>query len=760
MSLPSGTHLGPYQILAPLGAGGMGEVYRARDARLGRDVAVKVLPESVASDPDRLRRFEREARAVAALNHPNVLTVYDVGAHEGVPYVVTELLEGGTLRETLRDRPLPIGRAIEIALQIARGLAAAQEKSIVHRDLKPENVFVGKDGHAKILDFGLARPSVPPAVPSGSAAATPNVQDLTREGSLVGTAAYMSPEQARGDGLDGRSDLFSLGVVLYELLAGQRPFQGETVVDTLHAVLHAEPPALPGGGGIPPGLARIVARCLEKEPGRRFQTAKDLVFTLEGLAPPTGLEVVREGRDEKSIVVLPFENLSPDPNNAYFADGLTEETIAGLSKVRPLRVISRTSAMHYKGRDKPLPVIARELNVRYVLEGSVRKAGDNLRITAQLIDSASDAHLWAETYSGTLDDVFAIQEKVARAIVEALRVPLTAQEDRGLAARPLPSAAAYDCYLRATQEIWQWTPEALARAERHLMNALEIVGEHPLILAGLSQVHTQAVNIGHSQEEGLAKALSYAERALALDPDSAQAHAARGMLCTLEGDYPAAVHHYRLAMAGARGDVATWGWLTFLLAVMGKGDAAARLAEESVRLDPVNPNWRLMHAVLPVFLGQFDQAVDRMSRAIRMAPDWAMFLFWHGLALALAGRLPDSLDALVGLPADAATDVWTRLGQLLRATLQGAPDSFDHLLSEDFLPAVRRDGQNSWHVAGFQAHLGRKEAALDWLENAVDRTFVPAALFERDPFLALVRSDPRFERILARARRIQASVPD
>ena len=760
MPLAAGARLGPYEILGLVGAGGMGEVYRARDTRLGRDVAVKILPESVASEPDRLRRFEQEARAVAALNHPNVLTVYDVGTHEGVRYVVTELLEGGTLRETLRGGPLPAGRAVEIALQIAAGLAAAQEKGIVHRDLKPENVFVARDGHVKILDFGLARQNVPGDLGSGSAVATPDVQNLTREGSLVGTAAYMSPEQARGEGLDGRSDLFSLGVVLHELLAGRRPFQGETTVETLYAVLHAEPTELPAGCGIPPALARIVARCLEKEPGRRFQTAKDLAFALEGLAPPARLEAGAEGRAEKSIVVLPFENLSPDPDNAYFADGLTEETIAGLSKVRALRVISRTSAMHYKGSDEPLPRIAQELNVRYALEGSVRKVGNNLRITSQLIEAASDAHLWAETYGGTLDDVFAIQEKVARAIVEALQVQLTSQEDRRLAARPLPNAAAYDCYLRAQQEIWQWTPEALARAERHLLNALEIVGEHPVILAGLSQVHTQAVNIGHAQQERLTKALSYAERALALDPDSAQGHAARGMLCTLEGDCPAAVQHYRLAMAGARGDVATWAWLAFVLAVVGKGEAAARVVDDCLRLDPVNPNWRLMQAVLPVFRGEFDEAVDRTSRAIRMAPDWPMFLFWRGLALAFAGRLSDSLEALDPLPVDAATDVWIRLGQLLRATLQREPEDFDRFLSEDFLPTVRRDGQNSWHVAGFQARLGRKEAALDWLENAVDRTFVPVALFERDPFLAPLRGDPHFERILARARRIQASVPD
>jgi adenylate cyclase len=281
-----------------------------------------------------------------------------------------------------------------------------------------------------------------------------------------------------------------------------------------------------------------------------------------------------------------------------------------------------------------------------------------------------------------------------------------------------------------------------------------------MILAGLSQVHAQAVNIGCAQEASLTKAREYADRALMLDPGSAQAHAARGMLCTLEGDYPAGVHHYRQAMAKDPGDVATWAWLAFLLVVTGKEDAAARLTEEALRRDPVDPNWHLLQAIEPLFRGEFAEASDRMSRAIRLAPDWPMFLFWRGLALAFAGRIPESLESLASLPSDPAEDVWMRLAQLLRSSLQGETKVFDHLLSEDFLPTVKRDGQNSWHVAGFQARLGRKEAALDGLENAVDRTFVPVTLFERDPFLAAVRDDPRFERILARARRIQASVPD
>ena len=374
-----GTALGPYRVLEKLGEGGMGEVYRARDARLGRDVAIKVLPAEFATDPDpsagsgssrarsrddRLRRFEQEARAASALNHPNILVVHDIGSHDGAPYLVEELLEGESLRDRLRAGALPVRTAVDLAVQMAHGLAAAHEKGIVHRDLKPENLFVTRDGHVKILDFGLAKLVERPPGPAGAADASTRA-DQTRAGMVLGTVGYMAPEQARGQAVDHRADIFALGCVLYEMLSGKRAFAGATAADTLTAILSKDPAPLSGVGvSLPAGLQGIVRRSLEKRPEDRFSSAHDLALALTSVAEGLLTEQPSAGPSDKSVVVLPFENLSPDPENAFFADGLTEELIADLSKVRALRVISRTSAMLLKDSKKDVPTIARELGTQ------------------------------------------------------------------------------------------------------------------------------------------------------------------------------------------------------------------------------------------------------------------------------------------------------------------------------------------------------------------------------------------------------------
>jgi serine/threonine protein kinase len=418
MSMTVGSRLGPYEVLAPLGAGGMGEVYRAKDTRLGRDVAIKVLPASFSADPDRLRRFEQEARAASALNHPNIVTLHDVGQHEGVPYVVQELLEGETLRERMGGVAVPVRRVIDYGVQIANGLAAAHEKGIVHRDLKPENLFVTKDERVKILDFGLAKLTQPEAGGSGGTKA-PTLAGGTEPGVVMGTIGYMSPEQIRGETVDHRSDIFSFGAVLYEMLSGRRAFQGTSAADMMSAILKEEPPELSQTNrSIPLSLGRAVRHCLEKNPQARFHAARDVAFALEevsGSSAPTPSEAsaaparrrralrlaavvaalaallatvlmsVRGVRERllrgaaagpiQAIAVLPLENFSKDPEQEYFADGMTEELITDLAQIRSLRVISRTSVMAYKGTKKRVPEIGRELNVDAVLEGSVQRSG-------------------------------------------------------------------------------------------------------------------------------------------------------------------------------------------------------------------------------------------------------------------------------------------------------------------------------------------------------------------------------------------------
>ncbi len=473
----------------------MGEVYRARDPRLNREVAIKVLPASFSDDADRLRRFEQEAQAAGALNHPNIMVVYDIGSHEGAPYVVGELLEGETLRMVLAGGELPPRLAADYALQLAQGLAAAHDKGIVHRDLKPENLFVTKDRRLKILDFGLAKFVAPESV-SGPVTEAPTATPGTEPGVVMGTLDYMAPEQTRGRPADARSDIFAFGAILYEMLSGQRAFRRDSAADTISAILKEDLPGFAAGRrDIPPGLDRIVRHCLEKKPEHRFQSAHDLAFDLSSSAgegarvetrPPrwvlvlfggvlVGLVVViglllwraRSGQaarpgppDRKSIAVLPLQNLSPDPENAFFADGMTEDILTQLAKIRDLKVISRTSVMRYKGTQKPVREIASELGVATVLEGSVRRAGNRVRIVGQLVDARTDEHLWAETYDRELKDVFAIQSEVAQQIAGALRATLSPAEKRRIEQSPTRDLAAYDQYLKGRELYYRYRNRA------------------------------------------------------------------------------------------------------------------------------------------------------------------------------------------------------------------------------------------------------------------------------------------------------------
>src|SRR6266540_2972208 len=451
MTLASGSRLGPYEVLSPIGAGGMGEVYRARDPRLGREVAIKVLPASLSQDVDRLRRFEQEARAAGALNHPNITAVYDIGSAEGSPYIVTELLEGETLRGRLGVGALSPRKATDYAVQLAKGLAAAHEKGIVHRDLKPENLFVTRDGRIKILDFGLAKLKQPEERAGKSDLLTATAG--TEPGVVMGTMGYMSPEQVRGRSADARSDIFSFGAILYEMLSGKRAFRGDSAADTMSAILKEDPPDLSvTNQNISPGLERIVRHCLEKNPEQRFHSAHDLAFDLETLsdipglaqagraAPAAGSRRARwtpiiggavaaalalaalilwprgRARSIDSIAVLPFVNASRDPNSEYLSDGITESIINSLSRLSQLRVAARSTVFRYKGRDEDPQKVGRELNVRAVVSGKVVQRSDTLVIQADLVDSANGSQLWGDHYDRKLSDILSVQEEIAKEI--------------------------------------------------------------------------------------------------------------------------------------------------------------------------------------------------------------------------------------------------------------------------------------------------------------------------------------------------------
>src|SRR5438128_72295 len=591
-----GTKLGRYEIRSQLGEGGMGEVYRARDTQLGRDVAVKVLPSTYSVDEHRLSRFEQEASAASALNHPNILIVHDIGSHDGSPYVVSELLEGETLRTRVSGAPLAQRRAIDYALQIAHGLAAAHEKGIVHRDLKPDNIFITKDGRVKILDFGIAKLTQPEGNQSQTEIPTRRVN--TDPGVVIGTVGYMSPEQVRGKGVDHRSDIFSFGAILYEMLSGRRAFQGESAADTMSAILKEDPPDLSDTNqNISPALERLVNHCLEKNPEARFHSASDLAFALEtanaklavsspGLStsPSSSAEYIVTGIKRhkisvllgllvlaiaivglawylhirnseiaiESIAVLPFANQNHDPDTEYLSDGLTESIINSLSQLSNLRVIPRSSVFRYKGKESDPLTVGKELGVRAVLTGRILQRGDNLIVSAELVDVRDNKQLWGEQYNRKTADALAVQQEIAQEISAKLRPRLSGEEQRQVAKRETTNPKAYQLYLKGRYYLEKRTKEGTNKAIDYFQQAIDKDPNYARAFAGLADSYMLfVVAIPRSSfppKETFPKAKAAAMRALQIDDQLAEAHTSLAQIKVLyERDWAGAEREFKRA---------------------------------------------------------------------------------------------------------------------------------------------------------------------------------------------------------------------
>ncbi len=644
MTLSVGTRLGPYEILSSLGAGGMGEVYRARDTKLDRDVALKVLPPHLAKDPEALERFEREAKAIAALSHPNILSIFDFGEEGGVAYAVTELLEGETLRQRLASGALPSRKAVEIAVGMAQGLAAAHEKGIVHRDLKPENVFVTRDGRVKLLDFGLAR--VVPFASSGSGAPTAG---LTEPGAILGTVGYMSPEQVRGGSAGPPSDIFSFGAVFYEMLTGRRAFQRESSVETMMAILHEEPPELrEGSRTLSVELAEFVIHCLEKRPEERFQSARDLAFALRVGEREESSGARRHGalgEPGPSIAVLPFRNMSSDRDAEYFCDGMTEEILNVLGQIPGLSVAARTSSFAYKGKDTDVRQIGRELGVRTVLEGSIRQAGQRLRVTAQLVDVGSGYHLWSDRYDREMRDVFAVQDEIARAIAETLKVRLLPAAGAPLVAPATENIEAYDSYLKGR---YFWSKRQLREAIAQFEAAVDRDPNYAAAWTGIADSYAVFGFYGGIPTwEAFARARTAAERAQSLAPNGEGAHLSLGIIEHYYGwDTAREERELRLAIEQNPRSFEGYFWLALCICTGSRFEESLATARRGVEAEPRSANAQA--AVGWAYAGsrRFEEARREFSHAVALDPEAAFPLWSLGYAQLHTGALGEAIATL------------------------------------------------------------------------------------------------------------------
>ena len=726
-----------YKILEKLGEGGMGVVYLADDTDLNRNVALKFLPSPYTADGEMTVRFKREAQAAAQLNHPHIITVYEIGACEDQAYIAMEYVAGSSLRDVIKQGEMSIDSITDIACQLCDGLDEAHRAGIVHRDLKPENILLDPSNRVKIVDFGLAR--------------IRGATQLTRGASTPGTLRYMSPEQCQHREVDHRTDIWSLGVVLYEILVGRLPFEGEYEAAVMYSIVNDEPQSVTSiRQETPPNLEQIVRKALEKDPENRYQSMGDILAELKKTQPVS----VGAPEPEKSIVVLPFVNMSPDPEQEYFSDGLTEEIITDLSHINDLLVISRSSAMTFKGTKKKIKEMAEEVNVRYVLEGSVRKAGNNLRITAQLIDATTDANLWAEKYSGTLDDVFDIQERVSRSIVDALKLKLSREEDQNIAGRTLQNIQAHECYLKARHEIWRCTEESLEHAFILLKEGMDIVGDNELIYSALGLAYFQYVNIGlRIEEKYLDKAEVYAQKAIELEANSSTALFVISMIYETRGNVRKALEYSKQAViAGPNNPDALLG-LAFLYSVIGKGSAARPLVERLMTIDPFSTLSRFGPMWLHLTEGRMDLVLESIQKLYELDPQNPAGRFWYAWALAANHRCEEAYDTFDQVIRDSSETIFADLSSLFKHALQGHTKDVIQAVHPELVRLAEIDHVFSWSMAECHALVDDKEKALDWLILTVQKGRIDYPfLNEYDPFLANIRGEERFKELMERVK--------
>jgi serine/threonine protein kinase len=757
MSLTAGSRLAQYEIVEPIGSGGMGVVYRGRDSRLGRDVALKVMAAHIAADPEMRRRFETEARAVAALSHPNIRSIHELAIVDDVPVAVMELLEGETLRMRLKRGALPWREAVETAAAIADGLTAAHTRGIIHRDLKPENVFLTTDGSVKILDFGLALQRLDQTTSEGPTVAA------TAQGIVLGTFGYMSPEQVTGERVDARSDIFALGCVLYEMLSGHALFMGSTPQEVIARLLHDSLPDLGAFAPLAPAELRpILSRCVDRVSTRRFQSAQDVAMALRALL--TGSAAVgtsgskRRAPRGKSLAVLPFVNAGTDSSTEYLIDGITESIINSLSQLGGLRVVPRSLVFRYKGLQADPATIGLALNARTILTGRVLQQGEFLNIQAELVDTSTESQLWGEQYRQRISELMVVQQEIAWQISEALRLKLTGQQKKKLRKKPTVDPDAYQDYLRGRYHWNNWSPDGFKRALECFERAIGRDPMYALAYAGLADTLGSMAYYGFlPPEDGFPRARAAAQRAIELDPGVPEAHASLALAMLFwDHDWAGAEREFKSAISLNSQLAIPHALYSIYLMAVGRSDEAIAEARTAQRLDPLSLLTNMTVCWALHFARRTEEAIREVQRTRELAPTYQDAAIVLLNAYEDLGRFEEAAkvcsDQLCfGVQADES--------QLIAAYRAAGPEGYWRKRLELLDSAPDQPGLRDFAYAVVHARLNEPDLALNHLERMVDSKAGGAVFIAVNPYLEPLRDHPRFKRLMERVGTPTVSAP-